>query len=354
MATNNMASDAFKRAQNLLSPGYNKIDTFEAVTTLSKDDAQDLARAMKLDAGVTGYGNTPFKDNQASMDSYFPSINEPEAAVTNAFVEDSDVMTYPKDLQQRYDELQYLGSQGSLSREEKEEFIMLRSQLSPNSKPSYNPNSTFGEAAIPYLPFGEINKGVDWLGDKYNEILNGLSKASPIQSANAGTKENFLGSTDSIYDATDYMDFLKDKEYFKAEAYDPTAKKGQLRGKEKHLTIGYGHNGPDVQEGVNLTERQASNILRNDIEIRLKEITKAIPKFESLPKEARQNLLGSWFRGSIKPNHKTVKLINKGKYKEASKEFLKHDEYLKYKREGGMDGVVKRMEATAQALRNLK
>ena len=94
MATNNMASDAFKRAQNLLSPGYNKIDTFEAVTTLSKDDAQDLARAMKLDAGVTGYGNTPFKDNQASMDSYFPSINEPEAAVTTPFQEDPDEIVY--------------------------------------------------------------------------------------------------------------------------------------------------------------------------------------------------------------------------------------------------------------------
>ena len=186
MATNNMASDAFKRAQNLLSPGYNKIDTFEAVTTLSKDDAQDLARAMKLDAGVTGYGNTPFKDNQASMDSYFPSINEPEAAVTTPFQEDPDEIVYVMETEDFQREV--YGTTGK-----------------------------------------SIDKGMDWLGDKYNEILNGLSKVSPIQSANAGTKENFLGSTDSIYDATDYMDFLKDKEYFKAEAYDPTAKKGQER-----------------------------------------------------------------------------------------------------------------------------
>ena len=34
--------------------------------------------------------------------------------------------------QQRYDELQYLGSQGPLSNEEIDEFIMLRNQMNPN------------------------------------------------------------------------------------------------------------------------------------------------------------------------------------------------------------------------------
>ena len=78
MAKNNWSSDAFKKAQNLLSPGYNQADTFEAVTTLSKDDANALARSMKLDMGVTGYGNTPFDDNQASIGAYFPNMNEAE------------------------------------------------------------------------------------------------------------------------------------------------------------------------------------------------------------------------------------------------------------------------------------
>ena len=82
MAKNNWSSDAFKKAQNLFSPGYNQADTFEAVTTLSKDDANALARSMKLDSGVTGYGNTPFNDNQASMNSYFPSMNQNYQAET--------------------------------------------------------------------------------------------------------------------------------------------------------------------------------------------------------------------------------------------------------------------------------
>ena len=78
MAKNKWSSDAFKKAQNLLSPGYNSLDTFEPVTTLSKDDAMALARTMKLDTGVTGYGNTPFNDNQASIGAYFPNMNEAE------------------------------------------------------------------------------------------------------------------------------------------------------------------------------------------------------------------------------------------------------------------------------------
>ena len=79
MAKNNWSSDAFKKAQNLLSPGYNSLDTFEPVTTLSKDDAMALARNMKLDMGVKGYGNTSFDDNQASIGAYFPNMNEAES-----------------------------------------------------------------------------------------------------------------------------------------------------------------------------------------------------------------------------------------------------------------------------------
>lgn len=319
MATNNMASDAFKRAQNLLSPGYNKIDTFEAVTTLSKDDAQDLARAMKLDAGVTGYGNTPFNDNQASMDSYFPSINEPaipEEAVTTPVQEDPDEITYKNTRREDFN----------------------------------NGVDT-------------VAKGVDWLGNKYNEILNntkslgiknengedstwqsGMSFASdlPEFDDDDSSKATAGMPPDAQKDFITYMDFLKEEEDFRATPY--------RLGEEKQNTIGYGHYGTDVQEGLNITKRQANNILRNDIETRLPKIRKAIPQFEDLPIDARKHLLGSWFRGSLSGSPKTLALIKARKYKEAAKEFLDNDEYKTTK----FGGVKKRMRATAQALRNLK
>ena len=125
MAKNNWSSDAFKKAQNLLSPGYNQADTFEAVTTLSKDDANALARSMKLDMGVTGYGNTPFDDNQASMNAYFPSINQPEPL--------PEAETIPLDL--------------------------------------YNEPVMSKEDRMKYIE-DKAEQGVNWLGNKYNEIFN--------------------------------------------------------------------------------------------------------------------------------------------------------------------------------------
>jgi hypothetical protein len=125
MAKNNWSSDAFKKAQNLLSPGYNQADTFEAVTTLSKEDANALARSMKLDMGVTGYGNTPFDDNQASMNAYFPSINQPEPL--------PEAETIPLDL--------------------------------------YNEPVMSKEDRMKYIE-DKAEQGVNWLGNKYNEIFN--------------------------------------------------------------------------------------------------------------------------------------------------------------------------------------
>ena len=140
-----------------------------------------------------------------------------------------------------------------------------------------------------------------------------------------------------------YMDFLKEEEGFEPEPY-------KLPGEEFN-TIGFGHYGSDVQDGLKITERQANNILRNDIEIRLEQITGAIPNFESFKLNDRKHLLGSWFRGGLAGSPNTIALINEGKYKEAAKEFLDNDEYRDKKT---LPGVKKRMRATAKAIRRLK
>jgi GH24 family phage-related lysozyme (muramidase) len=140
-----------------------------------------------------------------------------------------------------------------------------------------------------------------------------------------------------------YMDFLKKEEGFRAEPY-------KLPGEEFN-TIGFGHYGSDVQDGLKITERQANNILRNDIEIRLEQITNAIPNFEGFKLNDRKHLLGSWFRGGLAGSPNTIALINEGKYKEAAKEFLDNDEYRNKKT---LPGVKKRMRATAKAISRLK
>ena len=325
MAKNNWSSNAFKKAQNLLSPGYNQADTFEAVTTLSKDDANALARSMKLDMGVKGYGNTPFDDNQASIGAYFPNMNEAEI--------------FPLDLD----------NESSITSRDLSIPTPSKNLLNVNyQNPTVELNAAqkalnalslaLSDGGVKPFKDGKVSGESFYLRDKYNEIFNNGSS----NDARDDGKVMASMPQDTADDLTTYMDFIKGEEGFSATPY-------KLPG-EKHNTIGYGHYGTDVQDDLNLTKRQANNILRNDIEIRLDEIQEAIPEFETLPMEVRKNLLGSWFRGSLGGSPKTIKLINEGKFDQAAKEFLNNDEYRTTK----LKGVKKRMEATANALRKLK
>ena len=138
------------------------------------------------------------------------------------------------------------------------------------------------------------------------------------------------------------MDFIKDKEGFKGSAYKPIDT-------EENYTIGYGNYNKDVKEGDTITQQEAEVQLQQNIDERLVQIRQAIPEFDNLPLEARQNLLGSWFRGSLSGSPKTIGLINEGKWDEASQEFLNNNEY----RTTNLGGVKKRMNATANAMRGL-
>lgn len=135
---------------------------------------------------------------------------------------------------------------------------------------------------------------------------------------------------------------LISEEEFRAEPYQAT--KG-----EEFLTIGYGHYGSDVAEGQKLTKEEALTLLKKDINDRLPAIRKAIPAFDSLSDELKVEISQSWFRGGMSGSPATIKLINKGKFKEASIEFLNNKEY-KTAREKGRAGIIPRMEAVATAL----
>jgi len=135
---------------------------------------------------------------------------------------------------------------------------------------------------------------------------------------------------------------LISEEKFRAKPYRAT--KG-----EEFLTIGYGHYGSDVKEGQELTKEEALTLLKKDINERLPAIRKAIPAFDSLSDELKVEISQSWFRGGMSGSPATIKLINKGKFKEASKEFLNNKEYMTA-RERGRAGIIPRMEAVAAAL----
>ena len=133
---------------------------------------------------------------------------------------------------------------------------------------------------------------------------------------------------------------LKVEEGFKDAAYKPVAG-------EKFYTIGYGHYGKDVKVGDTITKAEAEKLLEKDVKKRLPKIKKTIPDFNNLSPELQVEIAQSWFRGGIAGSPKTIKLINKGEWAEASEEFLDNEEY---RDEDTLPGVKRRMEGLSLAL----
>ena len=116
---------------------------------------------------------------------------------------------------------------------------------------------------------------------------------------------------------------------------------------EAKLTIGYGRYG--AKEGLTVNKEEAEQMLLEDIESRIPEVIRAIPKFDTFSDELQQALFYEWFRGSLVQSIKTRKLINAGKFSEAAKEFLNNDEYRNAKK-NKRSGVISHFELTAKLL----
>jgi hypothetical protein len=123
------------------------------------------------------------------------------------------------------------------------------------------------------------------------------------------------------------------------------------------FTIGFGRTrdleGNPITEGTTTTEEESNIMLQEDIALRLPEIRRAYPNFDSYPRDLQVQIGQSYYRGTLTPGHspKTRKLINQGKFKEAAKEFLDNEEYRTAKQRG-RSGIRDRMEDVAKALRN--
>ncbi len=142
----------------------------------------------------------------------------------------------------------------------------------------------------------------------------------------------------------DYMEFIRKEEGFETEAYpDGKNKDGTTR-----YSIGYGDN--SAKKGDTTTLEKAEVKLEKNIAVRVEAMKKVLPDFEEYPAKVKENLLGSWYRGSLSGSPNALKLLKAGKYKEASAEFLDNDEYLDPKTPAG---IKKRMKATAAAIRSL-
>lgn len=127
------------------------------------------------------------------------------------------------------------------------------------------------------------------------------------------------------------VNLIKRYEGLRLKAYKPVKT-------EKYWTIGYGHYGADVKEGMEITEKHAEELLRQD----LKKFEGYVNSYVKV--ELTQNMYDSLVSftyncgaGSLKSST-LLKLLNKGDYKGAAGQFEK------WTKGGGkvLPGLVKR------------
>ena len=105
-------------------------------------------------------------------------------------------------------------------------------------------------------------------------------------------------------------------------------------------TIGIGQTG----EFRDMSFRQAVQKKRDLAE-------KKIPDLNTFPETVQNNIVSSFYRGSLSGSPKTIALINKGMFQEAAEEFLDNREYREARKSGS--GVARRMEEVAIALASM-
>lgn len=116
------------------------------------------------------------------------------------------------------------------------------------------------------------------------------------------------------------------------------------------LTSGYGDlvtSLEEAQQKYQLTEEQASADLNVHIEEKKSLLKSLIPNVDQLSPRLQNALLVETFRGSVPQSKKTIKLLNQGKLKEASAEFLNNAEYMS---ENTSSGIKSRMKEVSDAM----
>jgi len=123
---------------------------------------------------------------------------------------------------------------------------------------------------------------------------------------------------------------------------------------EKYPTVGYGKSDSTVQLGDIITEADALvELKKNLIPKKIATAKRLFPAFDTYSPNLKIELLQGVFRGNFKAKHESVKLINKGEWEKASKEFLDYQEYRDAQKIGSNKrGVVFRMDSISDALKD--
>jgi GH24 family phage-related lysozyme (muramidase)/LysM repeat protein len=105
----------------------------------------------------------------------------------------------------------------------------------------------------------------------------------------------------------------------------PNNKKTFIRKKSPYggvLTIGWGHTGPSVKPGMIISNREAEQLLTDDIKKHEEIAKKVFPKFDTYPIYVQRALVNATYRGEVKSGYKWVKSLNANNWSLGAKQYL--------------------------------
>lgn len=101
--------------------------------------------------------------------------------------------------------------------------------------------------------------------------------------------------------SSEFIDYLKRFEGFNPKAYWIEGEYWDKDQKEKKYTIGYGathyNNGKRVQEGDEISEEEATNLMHQYLQKRIEPLKKYITNWDKLPQQVKEGLFSIVYRG---------------------------------------------------------
>jgi LysM repeat protein len=149
--------------------------------------------------------------------------------------------------------------------------------------------------------------------------------------------------------------------------------KSPYKDSKGHLTIGHGHlivpesesifaevfpeehkQNPDFSKQIltgqtKMTPEQIERLLQRDVKVRLPQVKKLAPEFETYSPELQAELTSEYFRGMVGKSPAAMKLLRAGDFEGAATEFLNAEDYRKSVQE--KTGIAGRMKTLADAMR---
>jgi GH24 family phage-related lysozyme (muramidase) len=200
-------------------------------------------------------------------------------------------------------------------------------------------------------PTGYISDPVSRAYEALNQPMDMSSFGLPsiVTPAAASTLDKSLILPKGVPDemSKKFVKRVVDLENFRSKPYRLKKADGTY---EKHWTVGYGHNGPDVDPNKTYTEAESRALLIKDLNDKFKIIERKLPKFSSYSPALQIEILQSVYRGGLSGSKRTLELINEGRFKEAAKEFLDNKEYIAAEGSTETSGIRPRMESLRDAL----